>query len=187
MFSIGNATLMQGRAMERALREKMAVRHKFAVDDQKALRIFNTVERYQKFMNLFSGIRIFIWIIGCGTIIAGVVGISNIMLISVKERTREIGIRKALGATPKSIISLILMESVIITSVAGYIGLISGVALVELAASHLPAVELFQHPEVDFDVAVGALALLIIAGMIAGFVPARKAAVILPVAALRDE
>jgi len=111
MFSTGNATLEDGIAMERMLREKMAARHKFSADDQKALRIFNTIERYQKFMNLFSGIRIFIWIIGLGTIVAGIVGISNIMLISVRERTREIGIRKALGATPRSIISLILAES----------------------------------------------------------------------------
>jgi putative ABC transport system permease protein len=180
MFTIGNASVTQGRAMEKAVRAKMSLRHTFSPDDPKALRIFNTVERFQKFVNLFSGIRIFIWVIGIGTIIAGIVGISNIMLISVKERTREIGIRKALGATPGSIVSLILSESLLITAVSGYIGLVAGVAVIELASAYLP-------PEVDFRVAVGALLLLVISGMIAGFVPARRAAGILPVEALRDE
>ncbi len=187
MFTIGNASVNQGRAMEKSVRAKMARRHNFSPDDPKALRIFNTVERFQKFVNLFSSIRIFIWIIGIGTIIAGIVGISNIMLISVKERTREIGIRKALGATPGSIVSLILSESVLITAVSGYIGLVAGVAVIELASAYLPKIDLFQHPEVDFRVAVGALVLLVISGMIAGFVPARRAAGILPVEALRDE
>ena len=187
MFTVGNASVDQGRTMEKAVRTKMALRHNFSPDDPKALRVFNTVERFQKFINLFSGIRIFIWIIGIGTIIAGIVGISNIMLISVKERTREIGIRKALGATPGSIVNLILSESVLITAVSGYIGLVAGVAVIELASAYLPEIDLFQHPEVDFRVAVGALVLLVISGMIAGFVPARRAASILPVEALRDE
>ena len=187
MFTVGNASVEQGRAMEKAVRSKMALRHHFSPDDPKALRVFNTVERFQKFVNLFSGIRIFIWIIGIGTIIAGIVGISNIMLISVKERTREIGIRKALGATPGSILGLILTESVLITAVSGYIGLVAGVAVIELASAYLPKMDLFQHPEVDLRVAVGALVLLVISGMIAGFVPARRAAAILPVEALRDE
>lgn len=187
MFTIGGATVKQGRAMEQAVREKMAMRHKFAPDDQKALRILNTAEIFQKFINLFGGIRIFIWVIGIGTIIAGIVGISNIMLISVRERTREIGIRKALGATPKAIISLILAESVLITSVSGYLGLVAGVVVIELAAIYLPKFDLFQHPEVDFSVAIGAVVLLVIAGLIAGFVPARRAAAILPVEALREE
>jgi len=187
MFTIGNASVNRGRAMEKSVRAKMALRHSFSPDDPKALRIFNTVERFQKFVNLFSGIRIFIWVIGIGTIVAGIVGISNIMLISVKERTREIGIRKALGATPGSIVGLILSESLIITAVSGYIGLVAGVAVIELASAYLPKIDLFQNPEVDFRVAVGALLLLVISGMIAGFVPARRAAGILPVEALRDE
>jgi putative ABC transport system permease protein len=187
MFTIGNANISQGRAMEKSVRAKMALRHNFSADDPKALRIFNTVERFQKFVNLFSGIRIFIWIIGIGTIIAGIVGISNIMLISVKERTREIGVRKALGATPGSIVSLVLSEALLITVVFGYIGLVAGVAVIELASAYLPKIDLFQNPEVDFRVALGALLLLIISGMIAGFVPARRAAGIMPVVALRDE
>ena len=187
MFTIGNASVSQGRATEKSVRSKMALRHTFSADDPKALRIFNTVERFQKFVNLFRGIRIFIWVIGIGTIIAGIVGISNIMLISVKERTREIGIRKALGATPGSIVSLILFEALLIMVVSGYMGLVVGVAVIELASVYLPELDLFQHPEVDFRVAVGALLLLLISGMIAGFFPARRAAGILPVEALRDE
>ena len=109
------------------------------------------------------------------------------MLISVKERTREIGIRKALGATPGSIVSLILFEALLIMVVSGYMGLVVGVAVIELASVYLPELDLFQHPEVDFRVAVGALLLLLISGMIAGFFPARRAAGILPVEALRDE
>ena len=123
--------------------------------------------RYQKFMNLFGSIRVFIWVIGVGTIIAGIVGVSNIMLISVKERTRELGIRKALGATPGSIINLILTESVLITTFSGYIGLVAGVAVIELVSANIPAVELFQNPQVDFKAAIGALVLLVLAGLIA--------------------
>ncbi|MGD8342637.1 MAG: ABC transporter permease [Desulfobacterales bacterium] len=187
MFTAGNASVEQGRAMEKAVRTQMARRHNFSPDDPKALRIFNTVERFEKFVNLFGGIRIFIWIIGIGTIVAGIVGISNIMLISVKERTREIGIRKALGATPGSILGMILIESVLITAVSGYIGLVAGVAVIELASAYLPKLDLFQHPEVDFRVAIGALVLLVISGTIAGFIPARRAAAILPVEALKEE
>jgi len=187
MFTTGKATIEEGRKMERQVREKLAARQNFDVADEKALRIWNGLKRYQKFINLFSSIRIFIWVIGVGTIIAGIVGVSNIMLISVKERTRELGIRKALGATPWSIINLVLTESVLITSFSGYIGLVAGVGVIELAPSHMPVIELFQNPQVDFKAAIGAIILLVAAGLIAGFVPARKAANIMPVDALRNE
>jgi putative ABC transport system permease protein len=187
MFTAGEATIKESRKMEQQVREELAARHNFDIADEKALRIWNGFKRYQKFMNLFSSIRVFIWVIGVGTIIAGIVGVSNIMLISVKERARELGIRKALGATPWSIINLILTESVLITSFAGYIGLVAGVGVIELASAHMPAVELFQNPQVDFKAALGAVILLVLAGLVAGFVPARKAANILPVEALRNE
>jgi putative ABC transport system permease protein len=187
MFTAGKATIREGRRMEQQVRESLAARHNFDINDEKALRIWNGLKSYQKFMDLFSSIRIFIWVIGVGTIIAGIVGVSNIMLISVKERARELGIRKALGATPWSIINLILTESVLITSFAGYIGLVAGVGVIELASFHIPAVELFQNPQVDFKAAIGAVILLVSAGLIAGFVPARKAANLLPVNALRNE
>jgi putative ABC transport system permease protein len=187
MFTAGEATMKEGLKMEQQVRESLAAQHNFDIDDEKALRIWNSLKRYQKFVNLFSSIRVFIWLIAVGTIIAGIVGVSNIMLISVKERARELGIRKALGATPSSIINLILTEAVLITSFSGYIGLVAGVGIIELASSHLPAVELFQNPQVDFKAAIGAVILLVLAGLMAGFIPARKAANILPVEALRNE
>jgi putative ABC transport system permease protein len=109
------------------------------------------------------------------------------MMIVVKDRTKEIGIRKSMGATPWSIISLILQESVLITAFAGYIGLVMGVGLLELVSKFLPSTDYFANPEIDFNIAIGATLILIISGAIAGFVPARKAAAVKPVEALRDE
>ncbi|MCF8227929.1 MAG: ABC transporter permease [Bacteroidales bacterium] len=166
---------------------RLSSRHKFNPEDNRAIFIFNTIENYQRFMKLFSNIRLFIWIIGIGTIIAGVVGVSNIMMIVVKERTKEIGIRKALGATPWSIISLILQESILITAFAGYIGLVLGVGVLELVSTYIPTIDYFKNPEIDFNIAIGATILMILAGSVAGFVPARKAAAVKPVIALRDE
>ena len=187
MYTTGDAPLEQSTAMAEKTRQLLAAKHNFAIEDKRAVFINQQAEMYQKIMNLFTGIRIFIWIIGIGTLLAGVVGISNIMMIVVKERTKEIGIRKALGATPGSIVNLILQESVFITTVAGYIGLVLGVGLLELVAGNLPESEFFANPEVNLTVALSATLLLIIAGAIAGFFPAYKAAKIQPVVALRDE
>lgn len=165
----------------------LANKHRFSVDDRRALNIDNAILNFKRFLDLFKNIRLFIWIIGMGTIIAGIVGVSNIMMIVVKDRTKEIGVRKALGATPWSVVSLVLQESVLITTVAGYIGLVLGVGLLELISKTLPDITFFSHPEINFDVAIGATLILIFAGALAGFVPARKAASVKPVVALRDE
>jgi len=165
----------------------LASKYKFDPTDPRALFTFNSIENFQQFMDLFAGIRLFIWIIGIGTIIAGIVGVSNIMMIVVKDRTKEIGIRKSMGATPWSIVSLILQESVLITAFAGYIGLVLGVGLLELVSKALPSTDYFANPEVDFNIAIGATLILIFSGAVAGFVPARKASAIKPVEALRDE
>ena len=133
------------------------------------------------------GIRLFIWIIGIGTIIAGIVGVSNIMIIVVKERTKEIGIRKAIGATPGSIIFQILSEAIFITGIAGYFGLVLGVGLLQLISSNLQGSEFFLNPQVDFKIAISATLLLIFSGALAGFFPAKRASRIRPIAALRDE
>lgn len=185
-FTTGDASMQESVEIENQIRANFAQRHRFDKDDQRALYINNNVEEYQKMQNLFAGIRIFVWIIGIGTIIAGIVGVSNIMLIVVKERTKEIGIRKAIGATPGSIIGLVLLESILITAFAGYIGLVLGVGLLELLSPHVQS-EFFTNPEADFRIAVSATILLITSGALAGFVPARKASSIKPIEALRDE
>ena len=187
MFTVGDATLDQTKAIETKLRNEFAAIHHFDPADQRAIHINNDLDNFQKVMNLFLGIRIFIWIIGIGTIIAGIVGVSHIMMIVVKERTKEVGIRKALGATPGSIVGLILLESVLITSMAGYIGLMAGVGLLELVSKFMPPSDFFRNPQANIGIALMAMVLLVIAGAIAGFIPARKAASIKPIEALRDE
>ena len=135
---------------------------------------------------IFDWIRIFTWIVGAGTIVAGIVGVSNIMLISVAERTREFGVRKAVGATPTAIIGMVLLEALVLTGVSGYVGLVAGIGLLEGIAVLLPDNEYFAHPEVSLRVALGATGVLMFAGLLAGFFPARRAAAINPVEALRE-
>jgi len=186
-LTTGKATVEESKQMESKILGMMAAKYKFDPNDKRAVQIWNNVEQYEKVMKLFQGIRLFIWIIGIGTIIAGIVGVSNIMMIVVKDRTKEIGIRKALGATPWSIISLVMQESILITGFAGYIGLLLGIGLLELVSKYMPPSDFFRNPEADFGIAISATILLIMAGAIAGFVPARKAAAVKPVEALRDE
>jgi len=186
-MTVGDASVERSNEMVEQIRADLAKRHHFNPEDQRAVHIWNNVENYTQFMTLFANIRLFIWVIGIGTIIAGIVGVSNIMMIVVKERTKEIGIRKSMGATPGSVISLVLQESILITAFAGYIGLIAGVGLLELFSKYVPASGYFANPEVNINVALGATAMLILAGTLAGFVPAKKAASVKPVVALRDE
>lgn len=186
-FNLEGGTIEDSEKLIEKAKAQLSARHKFDPEDRRAIFIFNSIENYQKFMSLFAGIRLFIWIIGAGTIISGIVGVSNIMMIVVKERTKEIGIRKALGATPFSIVSLILQESILITAFAGYLGLVLGVGLLELVSKSLPAMDYFANPEINMNVALIATALLVVSGAIAGYVPARRAASVKPVIALRDE
>jgi putative ABC transport system permease protein len=187
-FTTGDMSGNDTKIVEEQLREQFARRHKFDPNDKRAIWIRNNVENYEQFQKLFNGIALFIWVIGFGTIIAGVVGVSNIMIITVKERTKEIGIRKAIGATPISIIGLILLEPIIIMATAGYIGLVIGIGLLEILAPQFENSEtFFKQPGVDIDIAIKATILLIVFGAIAGFFPARRAAKIQPVVALRDE
>ncbi|RZJ65681.1 MAG: ABC transporter permease [Flavobacterium sp.] len=157
-----------------------------APDDDGAIQVHNSVEDAKKFYDLNLYIRLFFWWVGICTIVAGVVGVSNIMLIIVKERTKEIGIRKALGASPFSIVTMILHESIFITTVAGFVGLLASLALLEFVGPMITS-EFFFNPQVDFNVAITTLILLIIAGAGAGFFPAYRAAKIKPIIALRDE
>ncbi|MUP37604.1 ABC transporter permease [Labilibaculum euxinus] len=185
-FTTNTPDIESLQAMEQYLRKSFATRHKFDVTDRRAMWINNNMENYQRTMALFSGIRIFVWIIGIFTIIAGIVGVSNIMIIVVRERTKEIGIRKALGATPNSIVGLVLLESVLITSAAGYIGLVLGVILLEVLAPHTQ-IEFFMNPSVDLSVGIQATLVLVFAGLLAGFFPAWKAANVRPIEALAHE
>jgi len=182
-----NVSAAESEELEKTLRSGFAKRHNFDVEDKNAMWMWNTLKEYKKFQNLFLGIQIFVSIIGAFTIIAGIVGVSNIMIIVVNERTKEIGIRKAIGATPYSVVGMILLEAVLITSLAGYIGLVCGVGLLSLISSVLPQNDFFLNPEVDFTVALVSTGVLILAGSLAGLMPALRASRIRPVVALRDE
>lgn len=164
-------------------------RHKIAPNDPTAIGHYNTEEEFNRLQGLFAGINILVWVVGTGTLIAGVIGVSNIMLIIVKERTREIGVRRALGAPPMHIAGQLIMESIVITALAGYTGLVISVGLLELVASVIPADggSMFIAPGVDLNVALFALAILIASGALAGLIPARKALAVSPVEALRYE
>ena len=166
-------------------------RHNIAPNDDRAIGSFNVETEFKKMTNLFAGINGLIWIVGIGTLLAGVIGVSNIMLIVVKERTKEIGIQRAIGATPINIISQIITESVFLTSIAGYFGLAIGVGVLELINYLLiktgDDTSMFANPEVDFNKAITALIILIISGAFAGLIPAKRAVSIKPIDALRDE
>ncbi|MBS2213503.1 ABC transporter permease [Carboxylicivirga mesophila] len=191
-----NATsVAENKRIEDEVRNTLMERHRVAPDDQQAIGIWNTLESFKQAQGVFAGIRMFVWVIGIMTIIAGIVGVSNIMIILVKERTKEIGIRKAIGASPFSIIRLVLSESVLITALAGFFGLVAGMGLLagvsailqQIATQNQDVQRAFFNPSADLGVALWALAILVTAGLIAGYIPARKASAIRPIEALHDE
>lgn len=165
---------------------KLKQKHDVAPDDQRAIRINNYASENKQISGMMTGLGVLILIIGLGTLIAGIVGISNIMVYVVKERTKELGIRKAIGATPFSIVNMIMLESVLITSLAGYLGLILGVGILKSIGPYLKNYFIL-NPSVSTSVVVGATITLIIAGMIAGYLPAKQAARIKPIVALRAD
>jgi len=187
MLTTGDASVERTGAMSEEIRQLLAQRHHFDPEDRRAVFVSNVTEFFESYRSLIGGIRAFVWVIGIGTLLAGVVGVSNIMMITVRERTGEIGVRKALGATPRSVLFLILQESLVITSAAGYVGLLAGVGVLQLAAVYLPVSEYFRDPAVDFEIAVAAVLLLMAAGTLAGAIPAWRAAHIRPVEALKSE
>ena len=191
MIWVRPAPGVDGLELEKRVIELIKRRHDVSPQDQRGVQSFNMALPAQRIGGLFAGITVFIWFVGLGTLTAGIVGISNIMIITVKERTREIGIRKALGATPFAIVSTLLLESALVTSIAGYVGLVSGVGLLELVSFGLRSagVQLpyFLNPEVNFQVAMTAIVLLIGVGILAGLMPALHAAKITPIEAMRAE
>lgn len=160
--------------------------HTISPDDESAISVINTLKEAKRVYKMTWSLNIFFWIVGIATLLAGIIGVGNVMLIIVKERTKEIGIRKALGAEPWSIIGMILHESIFITAISGFIGLFIGMTLLELVAPMLNN-DFLRNPTVNFNIALTTVIILVIAGALAGFFPAWKAARIKPIIALRDE
>jgi len=184
-----SAALVEDKVMA-AIKE----RHSIAPTDVQAIGHVNLEKQFKMFSSLFIGIQILTWIVGIGTLLAGVIGVSNIMLVIIKERTQEIGVMRAIGATPWKVISQIIMESVFLTTLAGYLGLFSGILLLEganklleMAAKNGGDGIFIKNPEINFGVAVACLMILIISGAIAGYLPAKRAVEIKPIDALRAE
>lgn len=188
-FALAAAPNASPEAVESAVKATLGARHGVHPDDPDAFGSMNLAREVAKVEGLFQGIRGFVWLVGTLTLLAGVLGVSNILLVTVKERTREIGVRKALGATPWSIVSMVVAEAVVLTSISGYAGLVASVGSLELLSQVLERLENvpLSRPEVDLRVGVGATLILVVSGALAGVVPARHAARISPVEALRNE
>jgi len=189
MFTLGNLTVAESEVVEDKVVQMMSERLSFDPTDKQALYVSNDLEEFMQFQSFFAAIKIFVAFVGLGSILAGMIGVSNIMLIIVKDRTKEIGIRKAIGATPRSIISMILYESVLITAVAGFLGLVGGIGLLWGIESAMAAFEIesefFLNPEVNLTVLISALVVLVVSGALAGLIPAMKAVNINPVYAMK--
>jgi putative ABC transport system permease protein len=196
----GLETTAENERFNKSLRNLMGRQLKFDPEDSQALWVNNSQSDYIETMKIFSGVNLFVTIVGILTLIAGIVGVSNIMLVSVKERTREIGIRKAIGAPPASILTSIILESIIITAIFGYIGMFLGIGVTEImnfiteqaanvaqSADGGPQMSVFKNPTVNIGYAIFATVLLVISGVIAGYLPARKAVKIKPIEAMRQE
>jgi putative ABC transport system permease protein len=186
MFTVGNAGVEQTQQIVDEIVGQLAERHNFSPHDKQAVRVQNNVEGFQRFQKMFFILSVFVVVIGLGSLAAGVVGVSNIMMIAVKERTKEIGVRKALGATPSSVIFMVIQESVFLTGIAGLLGLAGGVFLLgAIDSAQLTA--FIRNPSIDLEVGAIATMFLVLTGALAGYFPARAAARINPIHALRDE
>jgi len=178
-----------GPELERQVREALSRHHRISPDDELAIGSFNMFVMFGKFQTFFFVLALVSWIVGGATLLAGVIGVSNIMLITVKERTKEIGVRKALGATPISIVAMVMKESIALTLIAGLFGVAFGVGLLivgDAVLANMPDSPL-GPPSVSFGTVLKAVAVLVTAGGIAGIMPASHAASIKPIEALRAE
>lgn len=162
--------------------------HQISPDDKDAVGSMNIEDQFTMFNNLFLGVSSLIWIVGLGTLLFGAIGVSSIMLVTVRERTKEIGVRRALGATPRSIISQILSESAVLTVIAGIAGIVLGVGILSAVGIALSQGDQFlKDPQISFGMAIGVLIILVIVGVMAGFIPANRAMTIKPIDAIREE
>ncbi len=176
------------KVVEDKIVEIMKQQHQISPDDKEAVFSMNIEEQFKMFNYLGIGIAALIWIVGLGTLIAGAIGVSNIMLVTVRERTKEIGIRRALGATPRNIISQILSESIVLTVLAGVTGIVVGVGLLRATGIVLSqGDQFFKDPQISFSMAIISLIILIIIGTFAGYIPAQRAMMIRPVEAISEE
>ncbi|MCB9261626.1 MAG: ABC transporter permease [Flavobacteriales bacterium] len=188
VFTTGDASLEETQKMAEEVKQKMAIKYHFSPDDPRAMHIRNNYEEFKRINDTLELMKSFFWLIGVLTIFAGIIGVSNIMLITVQERTKEIGIRKAIGATPFSVILMIVQEAILITGIFGYIGLFGGVFILELIAKKVGATgAVIANPTVELKTAIIALTILILAGGLAALFPSLKAARIKPVEALSAE
>lgn len=184
--STGTVSVERSEQMTEEIRQHLSKKYHFDPKDRNAIGIYNNNVEYKKVMGVMTIIKWFVLVIGVLTLIAGVVGVSNIMMIVVKERNKEIGVRKALGATPFSIVSLIVQEAIFITFIAGYAGLIAGIGLIEALKFFKMEGDFFKDPDVDLEIAIYSVVLIIVAGALSGLFPALKAARIEPIHALRE-
>lgn len=194
----GLNTVEANETFEKNYRKAIAAHHQFAQEDHSAMWIWNRFTNFLETMQAQGILNITIWVIGIFTLLSGIVGVSNIMLITVKERTKEFGIRKALGASPASILWLIILESIVITTLFGYLGMVAGIGVTEWVSTYFDTqaasiasedtnFTVFKDPTVNISIALQATAVLIISGILAGFFPARKAVQIRPVEALKAD
>ena len=188
-FSMTSSQDVPASVVEQKSAALMGERHQISPRDKPAIGRWNTEKEYKKMVDLFFGINALTWFVGSFTLIAGVIGVSNIMLVIVKERTREIGIRRAIGATPMAVVGQIVMESIILTTAAGYAGLVAGVLALEAVARIMSKTgaktAMFRNPEVDLSIALTALCILVLCGAIAGLIPGTRALSMKPVEAIR--
>lgn len=189
---VGITTKEETLAYTERLRRLLAGHFNYDPEDMNAIWINNRMADFEQTQVIFTGISLLVWVIGIGTLIAGIVGVCNIMIVTVRERTREFGVRKALGATPVSILRMVVIESVTITTIFGYVGMFFGIGLSELLCLFFPAdapgqtnsPNMFIEPSVDISIILSATLVLIVAGVVAGYIPARKAVHVKPIEAM---
>lgn len=178
-----DAAVAFGNQMERDLRKKMNIHP----DDQSALSVRNMAEANKNVGQFMFILYFIVIVVGSGTLVAGIIGISNIMIFVIKERTKEFGIRKALGAKPSSIVGMVVQETVMITTIAGYLGLTIGTYILNAIGNNLEEDYFIKDPSVSTGIVIGATVVLIVSGLIASYVPAKRAANIKPIVALRAD